>query len=90
MYVKKIFPKNHFLGVVFNGESHGDIHFNSKRRRYTVLIANSSQAVCTPCTVVNYGVVFAYARLHRKLRLENREQRSTDGAGMVLEPRYKP
>ena len=46
--MKSFFSKNHFLGVVFNGESHGDIHFYSKRRRYTVLIANSSQAVCTP------------------------------------------
>ena len=46
--MKYFFSKHHFLGVVFNGESHGDIHFNSKRRRYTVLIANSSQAVTLP------------------------------------------
>ena len=41
-------PENHFIGVVFDGESHGDLHFGSFCRPDTVLALSSQSKGGSP------------------------------------------
>ena len=43
-----ISPENHFIGVVFDGESHGDLHFGSFCRPDTVLALSSQSKGGSP------------------------------------------
>ena len=43
-----ISPENHFIGVVFDGESHGDLHFGSFCRLEAVLALSSQSKGGSP------------------------------------------